>query len=357
MTQAFRQLSERLSAHAEAVCAYYLSNGKKNGRYWIVGNVQNAPGQSMWVRLVGPSYGHGAAGKWTDAATGEHGDLIDLIALNRNLATHDDIRDEVLSFLSEPRHITRPATTPAPRNSPEAARRLFKASAPLRGTPAETYLRNRSITTALDFPSLRFHPGCYYRGNDNATLQKLPALIAGVTSLAGDITGLLRIYLSEDGTTKAAVTEPKLSMGNILGNAVRFGLADDVMAAGEGVETMLALKSLLPKMPMAAASSAAHLGAMELPRSLQRLYIAMEAGRAGRSATERLIFTAAAQGIEVFILASRLDDWNSDLRADGTHMTRDRLHPQLAEQDRQKVSHAVSGRPPRSAKPNCPRAP
>ncbi|WP_414462438.1 toprim domain-containing protein [Hyphomicrobium sp. DY-1] len=334
MNQTFRQLSEKLSAHVEAVCAYYLSNGKKNGRYWIVGNVHNEPGQSMWVRLVGPSYGHGAAGKWTDAATGEHGDLLDLIALNRNLASHDDIRDEVLAFLSEPRHIARPSTAPAPRNSSEAARRLFKASSPIKGTPAETYLRARAITTALDFPSLRYHPGCYYRGNDSATLQKLPALIAGVTSLDGDITGLLRIYLSDDGKTKAPLPEPKLSMGNILGHAVRFDAADDVMAVGEGVETVLALKSLMPRMPMAAASSASHLGALRLPRSLKRLYVAMEANHAGRSATERLIFAAQNQDVRVFTLASRLDDWNSDLASDKIHQVRGRLLPQLAEEDR-----------------------
>lgn len=30
-------------------------------------------------------HGKGAAGKWTDAATGEHGDLLDLIAKARGL--------------------------------------------------------------------------------------------------------------------------------------------------------------------------------------------------------------------------------------------------------------------------------
>jgi len=33
----------------------------------------------MFVRLIGPESGKGAAGKWTDAATGEHGDLLDVI--------------------------------------------------------------------------------------------------------------------------------------------------------------------------------------------------------------------------------------------------------------------------------------
>ncbi len=47
--------------------------------------VRNTPGHSLFVRLRGPDSGKGAAGKWTNAATGEHGDLLDLIALNRGL--------------------------------------------------------------------------------------------------------------------------------------------------------------------------------------------------------------------------------------------------------------------------------
>jgi hypothetical protein len=31
-------------------------------------------------------------------------------------------------------------------------------------------------------------------------------------------------------------------MGDLLGNAVRFGVVDDVLAAGEGIETMLSLR-------------------------------------------------------------------------------------------------------------------
>jgi hypothetical protein len=333
MQHTFRQLAERLSAHAEAVCAHYLSNGRKNGRYWTVGNVQNEPGASMWVRLTGPSYGPGAAGKWSDEATGEHGDLIDLIAMNRSLADARSIRAEVLTFLNEPRNLTRPSLERAPRNSTEAARRLFKASKPVRGTLAEVYLRSRGITLPLDFAALRFHPGCYYRGNDTADLQRLPALIAGATSLDDDLTGLLRIYLGEDGKAKAPVTEPKLAMGNILGNGIRLGTANDVLAAGEGLETMLALKTLLPSMPMVAAVSAGHLGALILPRGLARLYIAMEDNRAGRAASERLSLNAMELGARVHLLRSAFDDWNTDLQREGLDAARARLARQLAPVD------------------------
>jgi hypothetical protein len=59
-------LARRLARHAEAVCRHYLSNGRRQGRYWLVGDVQNRPGRSLYVRLTGPESGPGAAGRWTD---------------------------------------------------------------------------------------------------------------------------------------------------------------------------------------------------------------------------------------------------------------------------------------------------
>ncbi len=35
-------------------------------------------------------------------------------------------------------------------------------------------------------------------------------------------------------------------MGDLLGNAVRFGAGNEVTAAGEGIETVLSLRSVLP---------------------------------------------------------------------------------------------------------------
>ena len=56
-------LARRLARDAEAVCRHYLSKGRRSGRYWIAGDVQNTPGRSLYVRLQGPDYGPGAAGK------------------------------------------------------------------------------------------------------------------------------------------------------------------------------------------------------------------------------------------------------------------------------------------------------
>ena len=59
-------LSRSLSRHAETVCRHYLRAGRKEGRYWLVGDTSGTPGRSLYVRLAGPDYGKGAAGKWTD---------------------------------------------------------------------------------------------------------------------------------------------------------------------------------------------------------------------------------------------------------------------------------------------------
>lgn len=75
------ELARRLARDAEAVCRHYLSNGRRQGRYWLVGDVRNSPGRSIFVQLSGPESGPGAAGHWTDAASSEYGDLLDVGSL------------------------------------------------------------------------------------------------------------------------------------------------------------------------------------------------------------------------------------------------------------------------------------
>ncbi|MFG1379842.1 DNA primase, partial [Xanthobacter autotrophicus ATCC 700551] len=51
MAQSPHDLARRLAERAEAVCRHYLSNGRRHGSYWQVGDVRNTPGRSMFVRL------------------------------------------------------------------------------------------------------------------------------------------------------------------------------------------------------------------------------------------------------------------------------------------------------------------
>ena len=150
-------------------------------------------------------------------------------------------------------------------------------------------------------------------------------------------------------------------MGDLLGHAVRFGVAGEVMAAGEGIETMLSLRCALPTMPMAAALSANHLAALLLPPALRRLYIARDADAAGDMALAALTERVEAAGIEALALSPRRGDFNEDLRAFGLHALRAALRSQLAPQDAVRfvqratgngqdgVTYCGSGRPGRSS--------
>ncbi len=60
------ELAHRLAREAEAVCRHYLSNGRRVGNYWQVGDVRNTSGRSMFVRLKPKGAGGRPAGKWTE---------------------------------------------------------------------------------------------------------------------------------------------------------------------------------------------------------------------------------------------------------------------------------------------------
>nr|WP_235706175.1 toprim domain-containing protein [Acidiphilium iwatense] len=320
----------------------------------------------------------------TDAATGEHGDLLDLIRENCGLSTFRDVAEEARRFLGlagfdhtaadkhRSRHPQGHGACLLGRGAPEtqtdadcdsapeaaqvqrAARRLFGMAQPLPGTLAETYLHRRGITSAAltGIGALRFHPRCFHRAAPDAPPAPWPALLAAVTDLEGTITGIQRTWLDPDGLDpidptrlgKAPLAAPRRAMGLLLGHAVRFGTTaglhggpvNHLLVAGEGIETMLSLRCLLPAIPMAAALSAGHLAALLLPVGLRRLYIARDADAAGDRAGACLTERAIAAGVEAITLSPSLSDFNDDLRELGAAELRAHLRVQLAPEDAQR---------------------
>jgi len=331
------ELAHRLACEAEAVCRHYLSNGRRVGNYWLVGDARNTSGRSMFVRLKGGDIGGRPAGKWTDAATGEHGDLLDVIRESCGLVDFHDVTKEARRFLSLPPSESvsdcRPRPSSVPPGSPESARRLFGMSRPIAGTVVETYLRGRGITNLDGIDSLRSHPRCYYRPEADSPTETWPAMIAAVTDLQGHITGAHRTWLHPSGRDKAPVDTPRRAMGHLLGQAVRFGPAGDVMAAGEGIETMLSLRCVMPGLAMVAALSAAHLAAILFPPTLHRLYIVRDDDRAGDGAVAGLIGRAQSVGIEAIVLSPQCGDFNEDLRNLDINALHAALRVQIAPED------------------------
>jgi hypothetical protein len=355
MPESISDITRRLAENAEAVCRHYLSNGRREGRYWLVGDVHNTPGRSLYVRL------DGARGRWTDAATGQYGDLLDLIAAAHGLDSVAEAMDEARRFFGRPstrkrgarsmpsapfprssRSATggafsrRTALTAVPTGTAQAARRLFQRSSPIAGTIAETYLRARGIAATPDMTALRFHPCCWYRpeaGSPKDARDTWPALIAAVTDQDGAVTGVQRTWLDPSGVAKAPVAVPRRAMGHLLGHAVRFGTAGDVMAAGEGIETVLSLRGFMPTLPLAAALSAAHLAGMLFPPGLRRLYIVRDNDPAGQRASATLTARAQAGGVEAMTLVSALKDFNDDLRQRDAAALAASVRGQLAPED------------------------
>ncbi|MER9756576.1 toprim domain-containing protein [Mesorhizobium sp. M0166] len=343
MTGSASELARRLGEHAEAVCREYLSNGHRSGNYWIVGDVRNARGRSMHVRLRANA--KGLAGRWVDEATSEFGDLLDVIRETCGLVDFRDIADEARRFLSmplpPPQHQSQPlgaqCQPAAKRGSPEAARRLFAMSQPIAGTLAGRYLAGRGILLSAHERALRFHPDCYYRNLITGETQALPALIAAVTNLDGQITGLQRTWLDPSGQGKAQLADPRRSLGDLLGNAIWLGHQPGgpvpIMAAGEGFETMATLRTVMPALPVAAATSANHLAGLTFPPGCRRLYIAADADAAGRHGIERLSQRAGEFGILALVLRPQLGDFNDDLRHLGPAHLAAWLSDQLVPED------------------------
>ena len=333
------KLAEALSRSVEAVCRHYLSAGRRSGHHWMVGDVDNTPGRSLYVRLVGPTSGKGAAGRWCDAATGQHGDLLDLIRLNRGYGDLRDAMDEARSFLALPRPDPKPhhPADRGPRNSDTvaAARHLFASGQPIRGTLAERYLRARGIDLAgLDAGALRFHPAAHYREAPDSPRQTFPALLAAVTGPPGTITGVHRTYLDPGldpaRLGKAPVASPRRSLGQLAGNGARLRSYDGpVLLVGEGIETVLSLLPLFPDAGAVAALSAAHLAMLALPPALATLLVARDNDAAGRNAAERLRERAEAAGLAATVLRPRLIDFNADLRRWGHDALAERVRAQL----------------------------
>ena len=333
------ELADRLARDAEAVCRHYLSAGRRAGNYWIVGDTGNSKGKSLYVHLAGPR-----KGRWADAATAQYGDLFDLVRETCGFVDFRDVADEARRFLNEPRPGPVSSrrddaldTKPTERPAAERARRLFRMTLPLSGTLADSYLRQRGILRASLHPALRFHPSCYYRDFVSGRTSSYPALIAAVTDQAGAITGVHRTWLDADGDGKARVDDPRRALGGLLGNAVRFHFPIHgvlpVMAAGEGLESMLSLWHVMPDIPMVSALTANHLAAFRPPAGCLRLYVAADTDAAGRHGIEGLSRRAQALGILPLVLTPELGDFNDDLRRLGPERLIANLRAQLAPED------------------------
>jgi hypothetical protein len=170
-------------------------------------------------------------------------------------------------------------------------RRIWDAAGALNGSVGATWLETIGLEHLPACPELRFHPACPHGSG-----TRLPALVAAVRSLDGSLTGIQRIYLNTDGTRLADIEPQKLSLGKLMGSAIRLAPIEAVLAAGEvviaeDIEEAASL-GLLLRRPAWATGTASNMRAaagIVLPPEVRRVVIAnVGTNGAARSAYYRL---------------------------------------------------------------------
>jgi hypothetical protein len=102
------ELAEKLADHMDGLVGELLPAAKRHGRCRTVGNVQGDPGDSMNVIRSGAK-----AGRWTDYASGQFGDALDLV--NAALFGGRDMREAMKwasTWLGLDPSIPKPAVPP-----------------------------------------------------------------------------------------------------------------------------------------------------------------------------------------------------------------------------------------------------
>ncbi len=270
------------------------------------------------------------AGKWEDFATGQHGDVFDLIGLQLGLSQMVDQLREARSWLglltdspaeirqrevalSLARERRRQAELDARRAADKASRRAeamwLAAEQKIAGTPVDAYLQARGIDLATighQPRALRYLAKCRYSFEDRSTGELIefdgPAMVAAMTNLAGRTVAVHRTWLAIDPATgrwgKVKIPHPSQE-GALLpakkvyawGEGCAIRLSSGLGPKGgkgaplnrcppgtrvyiaEGIETALSARILRPEARVLAAYSLSNMGKVGLPAEVTEVVL------------------------------------------------------------------------------------
>ena len=113
-----KELSDLMSQNALKVAEYLLPGGKKQSGEWKCGDIGGGAGQSLGVRISGAK-----AGVWSDFASGDSGDLLDLWMAVRSCKLPQAM-EEAADFLGVKDFgaVLKPKATYKPTHRPECAK-------------------------------------------------------------------------------------------------------------------------------------------------------------------------------------------------------------------------------------------
>jgi Toprim domain len=285
-----RQAKGALLDRLEAVVRELAPGGRIRGRVYTgarnPGRADRHPG-SFVVWMKGP-----AAGGWKDYASGETGDIIDLICLAKGLDPSAALSwAEAVCGLhglsdAERQAIERRARQRQRQREGEAehqeavllsrARRLFfnGAADGLNQPIVRAYLASRAIPVDelqnLD-KSFRFYAGFeWWPGRDGDRRGPMfPALVSAMVDAVGALQAVHFTFLRPDGSGKADVERPKLMWPRTAGSVIRVARGagnrraetaaklgqPDTVVLTEGIEDALSITLSAPELRIWAAGS------------------------------------------------------------------------------------------------------
>lgn len=186
--------------------------------------------------------------------------------------------------------------------------KLFNEGLPTNSTEAElaaTYYKKRGLLLPPHLANVRFIPALKYWERGKSV--DLPAIIARVDDVKGNLVSVHRTYLSHQGE-KALVATPKKLMsatyrGATKGAAIRLFQAEEEVALAEGIETALAVHQA-QKLPVWSTISAWGMAHVQLPPAIKRVSIwaDKDLNGVGQNAAKKLAARLVAEGRTVKIL-------------------------------------------------------
>ena len=279
------EIKAGLQARAGELARQLAPGGaEKNGIYTPLNptRADRRPGSFViWLRGE-------AAGAYKDYATGDKGDIIDLIGYCQRIDKRASLEwakrwlGMAAGGASVQAAWPRPAAT---RQVQEGAKRVRQARAMwLEAYPGITeypiprrYFESRQIELARfagALNALRFHPNCWY-----APGQTFPAIVAAMQTEMGGIVAVHRTYLAADGGGKAPVTPARKMFGRAQGAVIAIwrgqselpvraaneaGIADTLVLC-EGIEDALSVALSAPDCRVWAVGSLGNLAQVRLP--------------------------------------------------------------------------------------------
>jgi hypothetical protein len=209
-------------------------------------------------------------GQVRDWESGIHGDIISYIAKRTGKDWYDVLHEFGTSFNLNSDNISFKKFELTPKQKElndkalikelkrqeknhQIARELWRNAQPIKGTPAETYLKKyRKITGNFDKLELKFHPKAIdYHYDAKGKFQSIvnrPALLVAAKNMAGSVVSVQCIYLHPKSHDKdISLPVPKRTIGSSFGFAAKVysGGGDEVILA-EGPETAASLIEAKP---------------------------------------------------------------------------------------------------------------